>query len=345
MKRSKSPAAPKTAAELLGGLPPAEIEALRKKLLGNKPPVVFAIPRYKKFARDLVRASKGALELGEDERKRHADGKGWHRYITPLKGREVILVGGTQTDSDQMELCKMGYNAWHWEAEKLIILMPYHGDARQERWKLIGESVDGAYTSMMLASIPPCPGGNHMLLVDIHADAITGMFIGARMRCRNITVLEQLIRLVAAERFGGKCLVAAPDAGRGKVVTAAARHLGMRYAIACKTRNGPVIETEGLIGDVADALVVLSDDIAVTFGSSIGAAEQLKAAGARDIVAVMTHGVIPNAEYVQKLIDSGLFSALYVTDSLPHVRRLAKEFPHFMHVVPLAPLLVREVLS
>jgi ribose-phosphate pyrophosphokinase len=105
-----------------------------------------------------------------------------------------------------------------------------------------------------------------------------------------------------------------------------------------------VIESEGLVGNVDGCLVVLSDDIAATLGSAIGAGELLKKAGAKEIEAVMTHGVIPHAKHVQKLIDSGLFKALHITDSLPHVHRLKKLFPDFIHIIPLAPLLAPELI-
>jgi ribose-phosphate pyrophosphokinase len=328
--------------------------------LSGPVPLVFGTPRYRKFAKQLVAASGGRLELGKEERKFHPDKKRWQRYVSSIDGRQMIVVGGTQTDTDLAELLKMGYNAWLWKASGLTFLIPYHGDARQERALLKGESVDGAYTSMMIAKVPKClPAGNNVLLVDIHSDTITGIFIGAEVRCRNIEVLEQLITHVVVNRFGGKCRVAgveeqtiinpniaaaAPDAGRGKVITRAARRLGLRAAIVIKTRNGAVIESEGLVGDVSGCLVILSDDIAATLGSAIGAGELLKKAGALEIEAVMTHGVIPHAKYVQKLIDSGLFKALHITDSLPHVHRLAKKFPNFVHVISLPPLLAPELV-
>jgi ribose-phosphate pyrophosphokinase len=317
-------------------------------LAGRQPALVFAIPGYERLAQEIVAASNGWFELGVDERKRHADGKGWQRFVTSVKGREVLLVGGTMSDTDQMELYKLGYNAWLWKAHKLTFLIPYHGDARQERAQSEGEAVDGLFASMMFAKIPSCPGGNDVFLVDIHADAVTGFFLGAGMRCVNIEVLNQLIESIAGERYAGKCMVAAPDAGRGKVVSKTAKALGLRFAIASKSRPkkpGAKPETAGLIGHVRGRNVILSDDMGVSFSSAIGAGEFLRQKGAADVVLAITHGVIPDEQYVQTLIDSKIFSCMYVTDSMPRVYALKKKFPDFINIVPLAPLVVPHLLG
>jgi ribose-phosphate pyrophosphokinase len=325
-----------------------QLMVLGQKLasLGSKPkPLVFAVPGYERLAQEIVEASDGWLELGVDKRKRHGDGKGWQCFVTPVAGREVILVGATMSDTDQMEMYKLGYNAWLWKAHKLTFLISYHGDARQERAQVDGESVDGLFASMMFAGIPKCPGGNDVFLVDIHADAVTGFFLGGGMRCRNIEVLVELIGSIGMKRFGGKCMAAAPDAGRAKVVAKAVKKLKWKLAIASKIRLDDKTETAGLIGTVRKRNVILSDDIGVSLGSAIGAANFLKKKGALDVVLLLTHGVIPDAKFVSTLKDSGMFTDMYVTDSLPRVYDLEKQFAGFLHVVPLAPLVVPHLLS
>jgi ribose-phosphate pyrophosphokinase len=332
-----------------GGVARTALSAIGQELvsLGSKqPPLVFAIPKYKRLARAIVEASNGWLELGVEERKKHKDGKGWHRFVTPLAGREVILVGGTITDGDQMELYRMGYNAWYWNAQKLTFLIPYHGDARQERAQVEGESVDGLFASKMFTSIPKTAGGNRVFLVDIHADAITGFFLAGDMRCTNIEVLNHIIAYIAAQSFAeGTTVVAAPDAGRARVVVKTAKQLKKRSAIAIKNRDEGEVETQGLIGDVEGCNVILSDDMGVSFDSAIGAGKFLKQNGALDVVLAVTHGVIPSERYMRRLVDSGIFSCLYVTDSLPHVHRLARNYPGKVRIVPLAPLVVSSLLT
>jgi ribose-phosphate pyrophosphokinase len=331
-----------------GAVDRASLLALGQQLVkvgGRQPSVVFAIPGYERLASELVAASNGWLEMGVDERKRHKDGKGWHRFVTPVGGREVVLLGGTMSDTDQMELYKLTYNAWLYEAQKLKVVIPYHGDARQERAQMEGESIDGLFASMMFASVPKCPGGNSVVLVDIHSDTITGFFLGAGMRCKNALVLNQLMEQIVTERFAGKCVLAAPDAGRAKVVSKAAKRLGLKFAIASKSRNGDETETAGLIGNVRGKNVILSDDMGVSFSSAIGAGEFLLRKRAKEVVLAVTHGVVPDEKYVSDVIASGMFSCMYVTDSLPRVYALQEKFPEFVRLVPVAPLLVPYILT
>ena len=296
---------------------PNQLADVGAQLLAMSPKVVFSIPGYEYLAQQLVATSGGKLELGREQRKRHKDGKGWQRYVTSLKGREVILVGSTMSDTDQMEMYKLGCNARLWKARKLTFVITYHGDARQERAQVEGESIDGLFTSVQLAKVPQCPDGNEVLLVDIHDNTITGFFLGAGVNCRNIDVLPRLIETIGMQRFGGKkCLPTAPDAGRGKVVSKAAKSLGWEFAIASKFRSGATTETAGLIGNVRGRNVILADDIGNSLGSAIGAGQFLKKKRAREVVLVITHGAIPDAKYVREFMDTGIFSALYVTDSL-----------------------------
>jgi ribose-phosphate pyrophosphokinase len=320
------------------------------RLGAQQPKLVFATPPYLEFARQVVAASNGWLELGAEERKTHKDGKGWHRYVTPLDGREVVVIGGTQTDSDQMELYRMCYNAWYWDARKLTILIPYHGDARQERYTFEGESVDGLYASAMFTSIPKTPDGNSVFLVDIHSDTITGYFSGGGMRCKNIDVLPHLIKQVAEERFAGDCVVVAPDAGRYKVVYKTAKALNLASAVTSKNRTQGEVETQGLLGDVQGRNVIVSDDMGVSLESASGSGRFLDAHGAAERVLVVTHGVIPvdrscGRSYLEAFIEAGQYSCLYTTDSLPHVYELQARFPSFLKVIPLAPLVVSHLIG
>lgn len=341
---------------LRGALTASELVAMRpllQKLIGHlltPPPLVFSTPKYARLAREIVEASSEMLELGQDERKTHKDGRGWHRFVSDVEGRDVIIIGGTINDNDWMEVYRMAYNAAYWKARHLKIVLPYHGDARQERAQQEGESVDGLYASAMFAAVPKTPNGNEVFLVDIHADAVSGFFEASGMRTRNVEALSVIIDRVVSEHFGGKCVLASPDAGRGKVVQKKAKKLKLRAAIASKDRDGNDVETLGLIGDVKGQNVLLSDDLAVSCDSAIGAGRILRDAGALDMVLACTHPVLPKnpktgQTYVKDLHTSGVFSRFYITDSIPQAYDLAEQFPGFVFVEPLAPILVQQLIK
>ena len=71
--------------------------------------------------------------------------------------------------------------------------------------------------------------------------------------------------------------------------------------------------------------MVIYDDMIRSGGTLLAAAKALREAGAREIAAVATHGVLPG-NALQRLRDSGLFSAIVCTDSHPRARELQSDF-------------------
>lgn len=70
-----------------------------------------------------------------------------------------------------------------------------------------------------------------------------------------------------------------------------------------------------LVGHVAGKTAVLIDDMADTCGTLIMAANKLKEAGATDVIALVTHGILSGPAF-QRLDGSGL-NRLIVTNTIP----------------------------
>lgn len=321
-------------------------------MIQKQPILVLATPGYERIAQGIVDAGNGFFELGNIERKNHQDGTPWQCIKSNVSGREVVVVGGWLTAEQLMQTYTTSYNAVHWHAKKLQVAILHHGAARQERAQMDGESVDALFTSHMFTSIPPASGRqNEVVLVDIHADAVIGMFQGAGMSATNVGALSILMDRIIADEFGGKCALASPDAGRAKIVQKKADALGLTAAVANKVRNGSNTRTYGLLGNVRGKNVLLSDDLAVSFGSSIGAAEMMKRRKAKRQILACTHLIAPTnpkhgESYVRDVYDSGVFEKVYVTDSVgERAYELAAQYPGFLIVEPLAPILVPILLG
>src|SRR5207302_8228592 len=87
--------------------------------------------------------------------------------------------------------------------------------------------------------------------------------------------------------------------------------------------------------------VVIYDDMIRTGGSLVNAAKAYRAAGARALAAVTTHGVFPG-DALEIIRASGLFSSITCTDSHPRARELAgrADLKDFLRVEPVAELFV-----
>jgi ribose-phosphate pyrophosphokinase len=93
--------------------------------------------------------------------------------------------------------------------------------------------------------------------------------------------------------------------------------LSANLAIVDKRRPRPdAVEMMNVIGEVEGKNVVIFDDIVSTGSTLVEAARALKEAGAQDIYAAGTHGVLCGD--AMSRIDGSPVKELILTDSIPH---------------------------
>lgn len=71
-----------------------------------------------------------------------------------------------------------------------------------------------------------------------------------------------------------------------------------------------------LVGDVKDKIAILVDDMADTCGTLVKAAETVMEHGAKEVVAIVTHGVL-SGNAIEN-INSSKLSKVVVTNTVPH---------------------------
>ena len=130
-----------------------------------------------------------------------------------------------------------------------------------------------------------------MLSVDLHAGQIQGFFDIPTDNLYGAPVMSDDIQA----RFTGKAItVVSPDVGGVVRARALAKRLdNAPLAIVDKRREKPgESEVMNIIGDVEGRFCILIDDIVDSAGTLCNAAAALKEAGAEDVVAYCTHGVL-----------------------------------------------------
>jgi ribose-phosphate pyrophosphokinase len=102
------------------------------------------------------------------------------------------------------------------------------------------------------------------------------------------------------------------------------------------TRSG-VVSGDLFVGEVAGATALIIDDLISTGTTLVRAARSARQAGARRVLAMVTHGLfMPGAE---KAISDPALDGLVVTDAVPPFRLTAKAAQEKVEVLPVAPLL------
>jgi len=293
--------------------------------------LLFSIPSYAYMEPAFLAA--GDFERGEIERKNFPDGERYLRILPDLYARDVVLLGGTPTDSDWLDVFDLACGIARGGARTLSIVMPYFGYSTMERAVKPGEVVVAKTRARLLSAIPAPEGGTHLFMFDLHTDGIE-FYLDDRILSRHVYGGPIITNKIAERMAGTPFVLGACDAGRAKWVQSLARDLKVEPAFVYKRRDDGGTSVTGINADVKGREVVVYDDMIRTGSSLIQAGRAYLAAGATKVHAIASHLVLPGDSY-EKLRASNVFATVMGTDSHPGCQKLPKE-----DVIAIAPRMV-----
>lgn len=285
--------------------------------------LLFTIPSYEYL--DASFRAAGDFEHGELERKNFPDGERYLRILSDLFGRDVVLLGGTPTDADWLEVFDLACGIARGGARSLSIVMPYFGYATMERAVKPGEVVVAKTRARLLSAIPSPEGGTHLFLFDLHTDGIE-FYLDDRVLTRHVYGAPVITAKIQEKMAGKSFVLGACDAGRAKWVQSLARDLKVEPAFVYKRRDDTTGGTAvtGINADVKGKEVVVYDDMIRTGSSLVQAGKAYLAAGASKVHAIASHLVLPG-EAIEKIRATNVFASIMGTDSHPGSQKLAAE--------------------
>jgi ribose-phosphate pyrophosphokinase len=284
----------------------------------NNGPLLFATRSYH-YLGDRIRGIH-PWEAGLVEVKNFPDGERYQRLLSDVVDRDCVIVGGTVSDSDTLELYDLACSLVKHGANALNLIVPYYGYSTMERAVYEGDVITAKTRARLLSSIPLAPRGNRIVMLDLHAAGVAYYFEGGIVTHH---LYAKQVVVNACKELGGKDFVlASTDAGRAKWVESLANDMGVDAAFVFKRRiDGSTTELTAMNARVDGKKVIIYDDMIRTGGSLIGAAKAYRDAGATSISAVATHGVLPG-DALQRIADSGCFDRIVVSDSHPRTQQL-----------------------
>lgn len=299
--------------------------------------LLFSTQSYR-YLLDKILA-EGDFERGNVEVNSFPDGERYQRIITKVNGRDVVLIGGTISDNDTLELYDLASSMAKYGANSLTMVIPFYGYSTMERAVKKGEVVTAKTRARLLSSIPSCRLGNRIMLLDLHSEGIPHYFendvVTHHLYAKNI-----IIKAALDFAAGNELVMACTDAGRAKWVESLANDMGVNAAFVFKRRlSGEETQITSISADVQGKNVVIYDDMIRTGGTLINAGKAYKEAGAARIIALTTHGLFTN-NAVDRIQQSGVFEKVISTDSHPNA--LAINNP-FLEVRSLGSLLAEKV--
>jgi ribose-phosphate pyrophosphokinase len=294
-----------------------------------------------------------------------ADGERYHRLMTDVDRREVVLIGGAIDDREFMETLDLANLMVDMGCQELKIIVPFLGYSTMERAVLPGEAVKAKVRARLLSSIPSAREGNSIYLVDLHAVG-TQHYFERHVHTRHIyaktLVVNAVNRLLIAraglpddcsDKAAIKAALAQPfvlastDVGRSAWVGSLSRDLSAKGykvspAFIIKRHNAESTEVVDISADVKGAFVIVYDDMGRTCGSLINAGKAYRAKGAAEVAAIITHCIMPGGSK-QRLIDSKAIWKLHVVDT--HPRALELKDDEFLYVNSVSSLLSEKVTA
>ena len=228
-----------------------------------------------------------------------------------VRGKDVFVVQPTcpPTNDNLMELLIMIDALKRASAQRITAVVPYFGYARQDR----KDQPRVPITAKLVANLLTVAGANRVLTMDLHAGQIQGFF--------DIPVDHLFSVNVFIEYFNKKkmkdVVVVSPDVGGIKMARAYAKRLGASLAIIDKRRESPEkTEVMHILGTVAGKNAIIVDDLVATGSSTIEAAETLKKAKAKSIIAAITNGVL-SGPAIERIDKCKALEKLLISDSIP----------------------------
>jgi len=186
-------------------------------------------------------------------------------------------------------------------------------------------------SAKLVANLITKSGVHRVLTIDLHASQIQGFF--------DIPVDHLFAAPIVVDYFRenpiDNLIVVAPDTGGAERARAYAKRLNAGLALCDKRRERPnEADVMNIVGDVRGKNCMIIDDMCDTGGTICKVAAALHKAGANEIYACFTHGVlsggaaenianshlkkvivtntIPTSETTQGLVDSGQLEVLNV---------------------------------
>ncbi len=258
-----------------------------------------------------------------------SEGNTFVRVLENVRGRGVYLVQSTVFPSNDafMELLFWIDALSRASADSVTLIMPYFSYAK-------GDKKDEPRVSIrarVCADAIEAAGADRVVAMDLHAPQIQGFF---RVPVDNLYALPVLCERIEELKLEN-IVVVSPDTGFANQARRYASKLNSSVAIADKRRTAHDEKAEimEVIGDVKGKTAVVVDDFTISGGTLVDVARKLEDMGARDIYAMVTHGVF--GEGSMEKVDNSPIKKLIVTDT---VENQPVELSSKVEVVSAAPL-------
>jgi ribose-phosphate pyrophosphokinase len=210
------------------------------------------------------------------------DGERYVRLLTPVAGDHVILVQTTHPDPMIVEFFLLADAIRDAGARRITAIVPYFGYGRQDKRFLEGEAISAKTIAKHIAV--DC---NELLTMAIPANP--EILKAFPLPTREVSGMPAIGRYLKSTKVD---VLLAPDEGALRLAKEASSVAGVPFDFLVKERiDSYTVKIEPKALAVRGKSVGIVDDVISTGGTIATAAKELKAQGARRVIAACVHGL------------------------------------------------------
>ena len=304
------------------------------------------------FALEASRALGGAvaqslgIELAIHEEREFEDGEHKARPLVAVRGMPVYVIQGLHggpVESANDKLCRLLFFIGALKdagAAHVTAVVPYLCYARKDRRSKPSDPV----TSRYVASLFEAAGTDAIVTLDVHNPAA---FENAFRRPAVALTAAPLFVDYALALKEEKLCVVSPDPGgvkRAELFREALEQASGRAVtkgFVDKHRSAGVVSGDIFAGDAAGATALVIDDLLSTGSTLHRAARAAREAGAKRVVAMVTHGLFMSGS--GDALAGPAIDRVVVTDAVPPFRLTDARVREKLDILPCAPLLAEAI--
>ncbi len=253
-------------------------------------------------------------KIGKVDYKVFQDNEFYQRIISDVRGREVVIVSGTISDTDTLEIYDLAAGCAQYGALSIELVIPFYGYSTMERAAKYGEIVKAKSRAILLSEIPPTALGTKIFLFDLHSEGLTYYFNS------NINTYHLRAETIWKSWILGlnesSLVIGSTDAGRAKWVEKLAQETHAEAAFIYKKRDDLGVKVSAINADVENKTVIVYDDMIRSGSSMIQAIKCYQEQGAKKIYCIATHGLMLDNS-TERILELGV-ERLAITNSHPN---------------------------
>ena len=305
---------------------------------------LFALEASSALGHDIAAAL--GTTLAAHEERAFEDGEHKSRPLDAVGGADIIVIQnlyGGPTESANDKLCRLLFFVGALKdagAARVTAVAPYLCYARKDRRTKPQDPISTRYVAALFEAV----GTDAILTLDVHNPAA---FENA-FRCRSVALTAAPLFIAHARSLADdKLCVVSPDPGGVKRAElfqeALERACGFPIAkgFVEKRRSAGVVSGDIFAGEAEGRTALIVDDLISTGHTLLRAAEAVRAAGARHVIAYATHGLFMQGS--AQVVTDPAIDQFVITDNVPPFRLDASALRAKVVMLPSAGLIAEAI--